>query len=75
VLLFEFGRHGFEDIVLLDSFCSDQVRAYATDHSLARRFGFSLRVVVEPEQAGTGGAVAHVLGEAQETFLRDGSSS
>lgn len=69
VLLFELGRHGFEDIVLLASFCSDQVQAYATDHPLARRFGFTLRVVVEPEQAGTGGAVAHVLGEAQETFL------
>ncbi|MGF3027262.1 hypothetical protein ACQVP2_31175 [Methylobacterium aquaticum] len=37
VLLCEFGRHGFEDIVLLDSFGSDQVRAYATDHPLARR--------------------------------------
>lgn len=69
VLLFELGRHGFEDIILLASFCSDQIKAYAVDHPLARRFGFTLRVIVEPEQAGTGGAVAYALSEAHETFL------
>ena len=69
VLLFELGRHGFTEIVLLASFHSEKIRAYAADNPVARRFGMTLRVSVEPEQAGTGGAVVHALPEADETFL------
>lgn len=69
VLLFELGRHGFTDIVLLASFHSEKIRAYAADNPVARRFGMTLRVSIEPEQAGTGGAVVHALPEADETFL------
>ncbi|MET3411162.1 HAD-IIIA family hydrolase [Methylobacterium sp. 1030] len=69
VLLFELGRHGFTDVVLLASFVSEKIRAYATDNPVARRFGMKLRVSIEPEQAGTGGAVVHALAEADETFL------
>ncbi|WP_244507650.1 HAD-IIIA family hydrolase [Methylobacterium phyllostachyos] len=69
VLLFELGRHGFTDVVLLASFHSAQIRAYAADNPVARRFGMRLRVSIEPEQAGTGGAVVHALREADETFL------
>ncbi len=54
VLLFELGRHGFTEIVLLASFHSEKIRAYAADNPVARRFGIALRVSVEPEQAGTG---------------------
>ncbi len=61
VLLFELGRHGFTDIVLLASFHSEKIRAYAADNAVARRFGMTLRVSIEPEQAGTGGAVVHAL--------------
>ncbi|KNY20169.1 haloacid dehalogenase [Methylobacterium sp. ARG-1] len=69
VLLFELGRHGFTDVVLLASFYSEKIRSYAADNPIARRFGMTLRVSIEPEQAGTGGAVVHALAEAQETFL------
>lgn len=69
VLLFELGRHGFEDVVLLASFHNKKVFAYAADNPIARRFGLRLTVSVEPEQAGTGGALVHALGGAQEMFL------
>ncbi|MGU3559394.1 HAD-IIIA family hydrolase [Methylobacterium radiotolerans] len=69
VLLFELGRHGFTDVLLLASFVSEKIRAYATDNPVARRFGMTVRVSIEPEQAGTGGAVVHALAEADETFL------
>ncbi|MCX4196859.1 sugar phosphate nucleotidyltransferase, partial [Methylobacterium organophilum] len=48
VLLFELGRHGFTEIVLLASFHSEKIRAYAADNPVARRFGMTLRVSVEP---------------------------
>ncbi|MGH1573481.1 HAD-IIIA family hydrolase [Methylobacterium sp. P31] len=69
VLLFELGRHGFKDVVLLASFHSEKIRAYAADNPIARRFGMTLRVSIEPEQAGTGGAVVHALADAEESFL------
>lgn len=77
VLLFELGRHGFTEVVLLASFEAEQVRRYAAETPLASRFGLDVRVVVEPERAGTGGALHHALngadgwtdGEADEAFL------
>lgn len=69
VLLFELGRQGVTDIVLLASFEADQVRRYAAETPMAARFGLQIRVVVEPERAGTGGALFHAAGTADETFL------
>lgn len=69
VLLFELGRHGFRDVVLLASYQAEKVFAYAKNNALALRFGFSLSVIVEPEPAGTGGALYNARHILSESFL------
>ena len=69
VLLLELGRHGFTDVVLLAAFEADQVRDYIRDNAVARRFGMTLRLSIEPERAGTGGAVHHAMAFAHPEFL------
>lgn len=69
VLLFELGRHGFKDVVLLASFQAEQVANYARDNPVAKRFGLTLSVVVENEPAGTGGGLYNARHLADETFL------
>lgn len=69
VLLHELGRHGIREVVLLASFHHDKISEYVRDNPVAQRFGMQLRVSVEPEQAGTGGALAHALPLAQDEFL------
>ncbi len=69
VLLFELGRHGFKNVVLLASFQADQVIEYARDNPIAQRFGLNLTVVVEKEPAGTGGGLYNARHLADETFL------
>ena len=65
VLLLELGRHGFKDVVLLAAFEAEQVKAYIQDNAIAHRFGMTLRLSIEPERAGTGGAVFHAAGLAE----------
>ncbi|TAJ91050.1 MAG: HAD-IIIA family hydrolase [Reyranella sp.] len=69
VLLFELGRHGFKDVVLLASFQADQVADYVRDNPVAKRFGLKLSVVVEREPAGTGGGLYNARHIAAENFL------
>ncbi len=69
VLLAELGRHGVTDVVLLAAFEAEQVEHYIADNPVARRFGMRLRVSVEPERAGTGGAVFHARSIADKEFL------
>ena len=69
VLLLELGRHGFTDVVLLAAFEADQVRDYIRENAIARRFGMTLRLSIEPERAGTGGAVHHAMALAEPEFL------
>lgn len=69
VLLFELGRHGFKDVILLASFQADQIIEYAHNNPIAKRFGLNLRVVVEKEPAGTGGALYNARDIAADTFL------
>ncbi|HVM99836.1 MAG TPA: HAD-IIIA family hydrolase [Caulobacteraceae bacterium] len=57
VLLFEIGRHGIRDVVLLAGFAHEKVERYARTTPIARRFDLSVRVAVEPSPAGTGGAL------------------
>ncbi|GJD77058.1 hypothetical protein GCM10007886_03080 [Methylobacterium gregans] len=68
-LLFELGRHGFEEVVLLAAFRSEKIESYIHDNPVAARFGMRLRVCIEPDQAGTGGALAHAAHLADDTFL------
>lgn len=69
VLLHELGRHGFEEVVLLAAFEADQIAAYMADNPVARRFGTKLKLSIEPERAGTGGAVHFARALADREFL------
>jgi D,D-heptose 1,7-bisphosphate phosphatase len=65
-ILFAIARHGFSDIVLLAGHFHEQfTRRYAgrTLH------GAKIRIVVEQEPAGTGGALVHAGAALAETFL------
>jgi D,D-heptose 1,7-bisphosphate phosphatase len=75
VLLFEIGRHGVKDVLLLAGFAADKVRDYARTTPVARRFGLNVTVAVEPSPAGTGGAlkVAEAL-LAPEFLLLNGDT-
>src|SRR5580698_7428579 len=57
VLLFELGRHGVRDVLLLAGFEGEQVARYAETTPLAARFGLELKVAIEPSPGGTGGAL------------------
>src|SRR5215469_18379171 len=59
VLLFELGRHGLRRILLLAGFAADRILNYAATTPLKKQFGLEIEVLVEPEPAGTGGAVWH----------------
>jgi D-glycero-D-manno-heptose 1,7-bisphosphate phosphatase len=69
VLLFELARHGLRRILLLAGFAADHVREYASATPLKTRFGLEIEVMVEPERAGTGGAVWHARDRLDEMFL------
>jgi D-glycero-D-manno-heptose 1,7-bisphosphate phosphatase len=69
VLLFELGRHGVEDILLLAGFAADQVVDYAVSTPMKERFGLDISVSVEPDRAGTGGALWHARDRLQSSFL------
>ena len=66
-LLFEMRRQGFGRALLLAAFRSEQIEAFARD--TAARLGMAVAVAVEPDQAGTGGALRHARGQLDETFL------
>jgi D-glycero-D-manno-heptose 1,7-bisphosphate phosphatase len=75
VLVLELVRHGFEHIVLLAAFGADAIGAYAAGSDIARRHGIRLDVTVEPERAGTGGALWHARHLAEpELVLLNGDS-
>lgn len=75
VLLFELARHGVNDIVLLAGFAAPQIVDYAAATPLKARFGLDITVAIEPEPAGTGGAVWQARERLDaEFFLLNGDS-
>jgi D-glycero-D-manno-heptose 1,7-bisphosphate phosphatase len=75
VLLFELGRHGVRRILLLAGFAADRVIEYATATPIKARFGLEIEVLVEPQRAGTGGAIWHARDHLDEMyFLLNGDS-
>ena len=68
-LLLEIGRFGFRKIVLLAHFQPEAIRAFARTSTAAARFGLDLTVSIEPEAAGTGGALHHARGLLSDPFL------
>jgi D,D-heptose 1,7-bisphosphate phosphatase len=69
LLLFELGRHGIRHILLLAAFAADRIAGYAATTPLKARFGLTVEVAVEPEPAGTGGALWHARHRLYEAFL------
>ena len=69
VLLFELGRQGIRKILLLAGFAADQIGTYAATTPMRERFGLQIDVSVEPEQAGTGGALWHARDRLDPSFF------
>jgi D,D-heptose 1,7-bisphosphate phosphatase len=69
VLLFEIGRHGIKEVLLLAGFEGEQIRRYAAATPLAVRFGLKIDVVVEHSPAGTGGALKRAQDQLADPFL------
>jgi D-glycero-D-manno-heptose 1,7-bisphosphate phosphatase len=69
LLLFEIGRHGIRDVLLLAGFEGAQVERYARTTPLAARFGLEIKVALEPAPAGTGGALKRAEPLLAPTFV------
>lgn len=69
VLLFELGRHGVRRILLLAGFAAPRVLDYAASTPLKARFSLEIEVSVEPERAGTGGAIWHARDRLDDLFF------
>jgi D-glycero-D-manno-heptose 1,7-bisphosphate phosphatase len=69
VLLFELGRYGVREILLLAGSEADRILEYAAATPLKARFGLEIEVLVEPERSDIGGAVWNARDSLDETFL------
>jgi D,D-heptose 1,7-bisphosphate phosphatase len=69
VLLFELGRHGVKRVLLLAGFAAQRVLDYAASTPLKARFDLELDVSVEPQPAGTGGALWHARERFDDQFF------
>ncbi|PXA99280.1 haloacid dehalogenase [Nostoc sp. 3335mG] len=68
-LIREAVRRGFRDILLLAGFLSEIVTDYAEDLNARLPEGTRVRVSIEPEPLGTGGALAFAHEKLDERFL------
>src|SRR5437660_5339841 len=69
VLVFELARHGIRELLFLAGAHADQVVEYAASTPLKRRFGLELLVSIEPQPAGTGGALWQARDLLDECFF------
>ena len=69
VLLFELGRHGVKRVLLLAGFAAARILDYVASTPLKARFGLEIEVSVEPERAGTGGAIWHARDRLDDLFF------
>jgi D-glycero-D-manno-heptose 1,7-bisphosphate phosphatase len=68
-LLMEVARSGFRDILLLAHFESEAVYRFAESSVARRMFDLNLTLSVEPDLAGTGGAVHHARNLLADEFI------
>jgi D-glycero-D-manno-heptose 1,7-bisphosphate phosphatase len=68
-LLMEVARSGFRDILLLAHFESEAVYRFAESSVARRMFDLNLTLSVEPDPAGTGGAVHHARNLLADEFI------
>lgn len=68
ILIQEISRYGVTRFLLLAAYCSEQIEAFALE--VGSRIGrdITVEVSVEPEQAGTGGALVHARPLLDQTF-------
>lgn len=66
VVIENFSRQGFKDIVLLAGFCGDQIEAAYKNKTI---HGAKIRVIIEPEPQGTGGALLYAKDILDDWFL------
>ena len=69
VLLYELARQGVTRVLLLAGFAAQRVVDYAASTPLKSRFGLEIEVSIEPQRAGTGGAVWHARDRLDERFF------
>lgn len=69
VLIEQLARQGVDRILLLAAFESGQVRAFAADLPQRLQLALTVDVSVEPDQAGTGGALWHAREHLDDTFF------
>jgi D,D-heptose 1,7-bisphosphate phosphatase len=69
ILLFELGRHGIRRVLLLACHAAEQIAEYAASTSVKGRFGLEIEVAIEPERAGTGGAIWHARDRLEDMFF------
>jgi D,D-heptose 1,7-bisphosphate phosphatase len=69
VLLFELARHGVTRVLLLAGFAAQRIVEYAASTPLKARFGLEIEVSIEPQRAGTGGAVWHARDRLDDRFF------
>ena len=67
--LFELGRHGFRRVLLLAGFGAARIAEYAAATPMKARFGLDIDIAVEPEPAGTGGALWQARDRLETAFL------
>lgn len=69
ILIQEITRYGVERFVLLAAFRSEQIETFAREVSKAIGRDIEVSVSIEPDRAGTGGALVHALPLLDETFF------
>ena len=69
VLMFELARHGVTRVLLLAGFAAPRIVEYAASTPLKARFGLEIEVSIEPQRAGTGGAVWHARDRLDDRFF------
>src|SRR6266403_4164159 len=69
VLLFELGRRGVKRVLLLAGFAAQRILDYAASTPLKTRFDLEIDVSVEPQRAGTGGALWHARQRLDDRFF------
>jgi D,D-heptose 1,7-bisphosphate phosphatase len=69
VLLFELGRHGVREVLLLAGNAAHRIVEYASTTSIKVRFGLEIEVAIGPQGAGTGGALWHARDRLADWFF------
>ncbi len=68
-LILEVARQGYRRILLLAAFEAQKIRDFAANSPAVARFGLEVKVAVEPDRAGTGGALWHARDQLEDRFL------